>query len=112
MYQVHLLQSQKNKLEQQKATTEAKVASLKARPSYPDINQLTDLLVAELKNIQWELPAKFQALPVLVSSVQQKLKTLDSLLSLLNKVTETLNRFATVVENASRAITKDVPSAG
>ncbi|GKA57552.1 hypothetical protein Tco_0756740 [Tanacetum coccineum] len=67
--------------------------------------------VAELKNIQWELPTEFQALPVLVFLVQTKLKTLDSLPSLLNKVTETLTRFATVVENASRATTKDVPSA-
>nr|GEW45735.1 hypothetical protein [Tanacetum cinerariifolium] len=38
--------SQKEKLEQQKAKAEAKVASLKARPSYPDINQLNELLVA------------------------------------------------------------------
>ncbi|GJT86680.1 RNA-directed DNA polymerase, eukaryota [Tanacetum coccineum] len=68
--------------------------------------------VAELKNIQWELTAKHQALPVLVSSVQKQLKTLDSLPSLLNKVTETLNRFATIVENASEATTKDVPLAG
>ncbi|GKB39697.1 hypothetical protein Tco_0884639 [Tanacetum coccineum] len=141
----------------------AKVASLKARPSYPDINQLTDLLelpskftelsreikelkkhvqdmeiklpgdlkeiptkletftstisslsswVAELKNIQWELLADFQALPSQVSSVQEKLQTLDSLPSLLNKVTDTLNRFATVVENASGATTKGVPSTG
>ncbi|GJR10075.1 hypothetical protein Tco_0792727 [Tanacetum coccineum] len=104
-----------------------------ARPSYPDVNQLTTLLVtslkpklskllalhnfasclptelkelpskftelsreikelkqhsyqvAELKNIQWELPAELQALPVL---------------------------FATVVENASEDTTKDVPLAG
>ncbi|GJU35739.1 hypothetical protein Tco_1184093 [Tanacetum coccineum] len=68
--------------------------------------------VAELKNIQWELLAEFQALPVLVSSVQKQLKTLDSLPSLLNKVTETLNRFATMVENASGATTKDIPSVG
>ncbi|GJV96593.1 hypothetical protein Tco_1548170, partial [Tanacetum coccineum] len=67
--------------------------------------------VAELKNIQWELPAELQALPVLVSSVQKQLKTLDSLPSLLNKVTETLNKFATVVENSSKATTKDVPLA-
>ncbi|GKD77564.1 hypothetical protein Tco_1340185 [Tanacetum coccineum] len=39
--------SQKDELEQQKA--KAEVASLKARPSYPDINQLTDLLVTSLK---------------------------------------------------------------
>ncbi|GJU50474.1 hypothetical protein Tco_1220029 [Tanacetum coccineum] len=148
---------------QQKAKAEAEIASLKARPYYPDINQLTNLLVtslkfelskllashdfasclpnelkelpskftklsedikelkkhvsdmehelpgdlkeiptklenfnstissltsqvAELKNIQWELPTEFQAIPALVSSVQKKLQTLDSLLSLLNKV--------------------------
>ncbi|GKD05441.1 hypothetical protein Tco_1180415 [Tanacetum coccineum] len=57
--------------------------------------QLTVSSVAELTNIQWELPAEFQALPVLVSLVQKKLKTWNSLPSLLNKVTETLNRFAT-----------------
>ncbi|GKB93546.1 hypothetical protein Tco_0979683, partial [Tanacetum coccineum] len=68
--------------------------------------------VAKLKNIQMELPTELQALPVLVSSVQKQLKTLDSLPSLLNKVTKTLNRFATVVENTSGATTKDVPSAG
>ncbi|GJY18282.1 hypothetical protein Tco_0389773 [Tanacetum coccineum] len=95
--------SQKDELEQQKAKPKAKVTSLKA--------SLTSQ-VAELKNIQWELPAELQALPVLVSSVQKQLKTLDSLPSLLNKVTKTMNRFATVVENASGATTKDVPSAG
>ncbi|GJU84103.1 retrovirus-related pol polyprotein from transposon TNT 1-94, partial [Tanacetum coccineum] len=67
--------------------------------------------VAELENIQREIPAELQALPVLVSSVRKQLKTLDSLPSLLNKVTETLNRFANVVENALEATTKDVPSA-
>ncbi|GJR76782.1 hypothetical protein Tco_0089147 [Tanacetum coccineum] len=153
---IHASSHDKDELEKQKAKAEAEVASLKARPSYPGINQLTNLLVtslkpefskllashnfasclptelkelpskftklsgeikelkqhiAELKNIQWERPVEFQALPVLVSSVQKQLKTLDSLLSLLNKVTETLNRFATVVENASGAATKDVPSA-
>ncbi|GJY98543.1 hypothetical protein Tco_0515453 [Tanacetum coccineum] len=75
------------------------------------ISTLTSQVV-ELKNIQWELLAELQALPVLVSLVQKQHKTLDSLLSLLNKVTETLNRFATVVENASETTTKDVPSAG
>ncbi|GJR47801.1 hypothetical protein Tco_1315904 [Tanacetum coccineum] len=49
MAQVHSLQSQKEKLEQQKAKAEAEVASLKARTSYPDINQLTELLVTSLK---------------------------------------------------------------
>ncbi|GJZ06073.1 retrovirus-related pol polyprotein from transposon TNT 1-94, partial [Tanacetum coccineum] len=185
----HATSHNKKELEQQKATAKAEVASPKAKPSYPDINQLNDLLVtslnpefsnllashdfasclptelkelpskftelsgeikelkkhvkdmeielpgdlieiptkletftftissltsqvAEMKNIQWELPAEFQPLPVLVSLVQKRLKTLVSLPSLLNNVTETLNRFATMVEIASRATTKDVPSAG
>ncbi|GKE07437.1 putative reverse transcriptase domain-containing protein [Tanacetum coccineum] len=56
-------------------------------------------------------PQELQALPVLVSSVQKQLMTLDSLPSLLNKVIETLNRFTPVVENASKDMTKDVPSA-
>ncbi|GJU65868.1 hypothetical protein Tco_1247703 [Tanacetum coccineum] len=107
----HATSHDKDELEQQKEKAEAEVASLKARPSYPDINQLIDPLVVELKNIQWELPTEFQALPSQVSSVQEKLKTLDSLPNLFNKVTDTLNRFATVVENASGATTKDVPLA-
>ncbi|GJR54768.1 hypothetical protein Tco_1405289 [Tanacetum coccineum] len=51
-----------------------------------------------MKNIQWGLPAEFQPIPALVSSI-------------LKKVTQTLDRFTTVVENASTT-TKDVPSAG
>ncbi|GJZ25069.1 hypothetical protein Tco_0562528, partial [Tanacetum coccineum] len=83
-------------------------------PPSPKSAQIQELMahVAELKNIQWELPTEFLDLPSQISSVQKNLKTLDSLPSLLNKVSKTLNRFATVVENASRATTKDVPSAG
>ncbi|GJW34667.1 hypothetical protein Tco_0057587 [Tanacetum coccineum] len=178
----------KKELEHQKAAAEAEAASLKAKPSYPDINPHTTLLVtslkpelakllashdfasclptelkelpfkiiklseeikelkqhvkdmklellgdlqeipskletftstisslssqvAELKNIQWELQAEFLDLPHLVSSVQEKLKTLDSLSGLLKKVTNTLNRIATLVENASGATTTSVPLA-
>ncbi|GJR79471.1 hypothetical protein Tco_0150256 [Tanacetum coccineum] len=160
MAQVELLQSQKDELEKQKAKAEAGVTSLKARPSYPDINQLTDLLlpskftelsreikeqkkhvqdmeielpvdlkeistkletftstifslssqVTKLKKFQWEPPTEFLDFPSKISSIQAKLKTLDSLPSLLNKVTKTLNMFASMVENASGATTKDVPS--
>ncbi|GJU92085.1 hypothetical protein Tco_1304508 [Tanacetum coccineum] len=186
MAQVHLFRSQKDKLEQQKVKAKAKVTSLKARPSYLDINQLTELLVTslkpglskllashesasylltelkelpskiielsedvkelkkhvrnmeiklpgdlkeiltkqetftstissltsqviELKNIQWELLVEFLDLPSQVSLVQEKLKTFP-LPSLLNKVTETLNSLATIVENASRATDKSVAS--
>ncbi|GJU98248.1 hypothetical protein Tco_1327519 [Tanacetum coccineum] len=148
----------KLKLEQQKEKAEDEVAFLKAQPLYPDVNQLTELLVtslklelsrllashdfasclptelkelpskitelfgevkelkkhvAELKTLQWELPAEFLGLPSQISSVQENLKTLDALPSLLNKVTDTLNRFATIVENtSSKATNKSVPSAG
>nr|GEX96832.1 hypothetical protein [Tanacetum cinerariifolium] len=68
--------------------------------------------VVELKNIQWELPTEFQALPSQVSLVLEKLKTLDSLPSLLNKVTNTLNSFATMVENALGVARNNVPSTG
>ncbi|GJU87114.1 hypothetical protein Tco_1294660 [Tanacetum coccineum] len=54
---VLLLQSQKLKLEQQKEKAKAEIAFLKAQPLYPDVNQLIELLVAELKTLQWELPA-------------------------------------------------------
>ncbi|GKA43561.1 hypothetical protein Tco_0736285 [Tanacetum coccineum] len=135
------------KPKQQKEKAEAKVALLKAQPMYPNVNQLTKLLitelfgevkelkkhvqemeiklpmdlkdipnkietftstvfsltthVAELKTLQWELPREFLGLPRQVSSVQEHLKTLDALPSLLKKGTDTLNRFATIVENAS-----------
>nr|GEW15803.1 hypothetical protein [Tanacetum cinerariifolium] len=59
-----------------------------------------------------EILAELQALSVLVSSVQNQLETLDSFPSRLNKVTETMNRFAIVMENALEAMTKDVPSVG
>ncbi|GKD58173.1 hypothetical protein Tco_1295682 [Tanacetum coccineum] len=125
MAQDHLLQSQKKELEHQKAAAEAEAASLKAKPSYPDINQLTTLLVTSLKpeltkllasyDFASCLPTELKELPSkvteLISSVQEKLKTLDSLLGLLKKVTNTLNRFATLVENASGATTTGVPSA-
>ncbi|GJZ11296.1 hypothetical protein Tco_0546055 [Tanacetum coccineum] len=69
--------------------------------------------VAELKTLQWELPAEFLYLPDHVSSIQDKIKILDALPSLLQKVTEALNRFSQVLELASKK-TEDhgVPSAG
>ncbi|GJW84559.1 hypothetical protein Tco_0157704 [Tanacetum coccineum] len=172
----------KEELEQAKVKAEAEVASMKAKPSYPDINQLTELLVtslkpskllashdfasclptelkelpskitglsgeikelkqhikdieielhrdlleiptklesftstisslssqvAELKNIQWKPPSEFLNLPSQISLVQEKLKALDSLPNLLHKVFDTLNRFSTVMENASGAASMD-----
>ncbi|GJS27316.1 Vam6/Vps39-like protein [Tanacetum coccineum] len=60
-------------LRQQKEQVEAEVASLKAQPRYPNVNQLDELLVAKLKTLQWDLPAEFLVLPSQISSVQKKL---------------------------------------
>ncbi|GJR89814.1 hypothetical protein Tco_0213825 [Tanacetum coccineum] len=82
-------------------------------PPSPKSAHIPELMaqVAEPKNIQWELPVEFLDLPSQVSLVHGKLKTLDSLLSLLNKVTDTLNRFSTMVKTASGAASKNVSSA-
>ncbi|GKD97116.1 hypothetical protein Tco_1381013 [Tanacetum coccineum] len=66
--------SQKEKLEQQKTKAEEEVASLKARPSYLDINQLTELLVTSLK---LEL-SKLLASHDFASCLPTKLKELPS----------------------------------
>nr|GEY96988.1 hypothetical protein [Tanacetum cinerariifolium] len=56
--------------------------------------------------------AEFLGLPSQISSVQEKLKTFDALPSLVHKVTDTLSRFATIMENpSSKATDKGVPLA-
>ncbi|GJX30081.1 retrovirus-related pol polyprotein from transposon TNT 1-94 [Tanacetum coccineum] len=141
MAQVHLLQSQKDELEQQKATTEAEITSLKAMPSYLDINQLITLLVTSLKpelskllashDFASCLPTELKELPSKVIELFGEIKELkkhvrDMKIKLpcilkrfqLNwrhslSLSLVLHpRFATVVENASKATTKGVPSAG
>ncbi|GJU80921.1 hypothetical protein Tco_1283286 [Tanacetum coccineum] len=47
--QVLILQSQKHKLELEKNKAEAEVALLKAQPSFPNVEQLNELLVKSLK---------------------------------------------------------------
>ncbi|GJX99654.1 retrovirus-related pol polyprotein from transposon TNT 1-94 [Tanacetum coccineum] len=64
-------------------------------------------LPGDLKEIQTKLETFTSTI-----SIQEKLKILDSLPSLLHKVTYTFNRFATMVENASGAISMNVPSTG
>ncbi|GKF76755.1 hypothetical protein Tco_0229225 [Tanacetum coccineum] len=72
--------------------------------------------VADIKNLQLELLAEFLALSRQVTSIKvqmSKLKVLDTLLSLLNRVTESLDMFAQARESAShKAGDQSVPSAG
>nr|GEV31309.1 hypothetical protein [Tanacetum cinerariifolium] len=59
-----------------------------------------------------EIPTKLETFTSTISSFSSQLKILDSLPSLLHKITDTLNRFATMVENASGAASMNFPSAG
>ncbi|GJY48550.1 hypothetical protein Tco_0438506 [Tanacetum coccineum] len=68
--------------------------------------------VAELKTLQWELPAKFLSVLTQIETVQAKLKTLDALPSFLNKVTKALNQFAqNIASTSKRTEDASVPSA-
>ncbi|GKD06856.1 hypothetical protein Tco_1181830 [Tanacetum coccineum] len=94
--QVLIHQSQKHKLKLEKNKAEAKVAILKAQPSFPN-----------------ELLAEFVSLPVHVASIQAKLKTLDALPGLLLNVIKALNKFAQVLGYASsKAGDQSVPLTG
>nr|GEV63221.1 hypothetical protein [Tanacetum cinerariifolium] len=77
---------------------------LKQHIKYMEIELLRDLKV---------IPSKVETFTFTISNLssQEKLKTLDSLPGLLKTVTNTLNRFATMVESASGATTTSVPSA-
>ncbi|GKA38877.1 hypothetical protein Tco_0731428, partial [Tanacetum coccineum] len=149
MAQVLLLQSQKLKLEQQKEKAKAEVAFLKAQPLYPDVNQLTELLVTSLKpelskllashDFASCLPTELKELPLKITELSGEVKELkkhvrdmeielpgdlkdipkkldtfaSTVSSLTSQVTDTLNKFANIVENASsKATDKSVPSAG
>ncbi|GKC38127.1 hypothetical protein Tco_1050511 [Tanacetum coccineum] len=127
--EVHTKETPNFKLVNEKKEAETKADLLKAQLSFPNVEKLTELLleefqssitrltshVANIKNLQLELPSEFHALPGDVSSIQvhiSKVKTLDALLSLLNRVTEELDMFAHAIELACKK-TRDhgVPSA-
>ncbi|GJS48074.1 hypothetical protein Tco_0598195 [Tanacetum coccineum] len=68
------------------------LTKLKDLPSkFNDLTEESYTQVVELKTLQWELPAEFLVVLSQVEMVQAKLKTLDALPSLLNKVTNALN---------------------
>ncbi|GJU68737.1 hypothetical protein Tco_1254996 [Tanacetum coccineum] len=122
MAQVHLLQSQKEKLEQQKAKAEEEVASLKARPSYPDINQLTELLVTSLKpelskllashnfasflpTELKELPSKFTELSGDIKELKQHLRDMEIELPRdLKEILTKLETFTSTISNLTSQV--------
>ncbi|GJT41094.1 hypothetical protein Tco_0940959 [Tanacetum coccineum] len=145
---VHLLQSEKEELEKAKLKAEAEVVLIKTKPSYPDINQLTKLLVTSLKpelskllashdfasclpTELKELPSKITRLSREIKELKQYIKDMETELSgdlieiptklelftstissLSSQVTHTLNRFSTMMDNASGATSMNVPSTG
>ncbi|GKF18046.1 hypothetical protein Tco_0062964 [Tanacetum coccineum] len=82
----HNTSHDKDELEQQKASAEAKIASLKARPLYPDVNQLTTLLVTSLNpelskllashNFAICLPTELKELPLKFTKLSGEIKKL------------------------------------
>ncbi|GKB71229.1 hypothetical protein Tco_0932641 [Tanacetum coccineum] len=117
--QVQLLQSQKNELKQQKAKVKAEVASLKARPSYPDINQLNDLLVTSLKpefskllasydfasclpNALKELPSKFTELSREIKELKKHVQDMEiKLHGNLKEILTKLETFTSTISSLS-----------
>ncbi|GKC30524.1 hypothetical protein Tco_1037818 [Tanacetum coccineum] len=127
MAQVQLLQSPKDELEQQKAKAKAEIASLKARPYYPDINQIPDLLVTSLKpelskllashnfasclpTDMKELPLKFNKLSGEIKELKQHVKDMEiELPGDLKKIPTKLETFTSTICGLT---SQDVPSAG
>ncbi|GKB02388.1 retrovirus-related pol polyprotein from transposon TNT 1-94 [Tanacetum coccineum] len=115
MAQVHLLQSQKEELEQAKAKAKAEVLLLNITGLSGEIKELKkhvrDMEI-ELPGDLKEIPTKLETFTSTISSLSSQLKTLDFLPRLLHKVTNTLNMFATMMENALGAPSMNVLSAG
>ncbi|GJV02031.1 hypothetical protein Tco_1335600 [Tanacetum coccineum] len=124
-------------MELKKNKAKAEAALIKAQLSFPNVEQLNELLVKSLKtefsnilsahdfssSLPTELkdiPSKFnelteevKGLKKQVASVQPKIKTLDAFPGLLLNVTKDLNKFAQVLDYASsKAGDQSVPSAG
>ncbi|GKE79633.1 hypothetical protein Tco_1545753, partial [Tanacetum coccineum] len=84
--QVLILQSQKHKLELEKNKAEAEVALLKAQPSFPNVEQLNELLVKSLKiefsnilsahEFSSSLPTELKDLPSKFNELTEEVKGL------------------------------------
>ncbi|GKE36588.1 hypothetical protein Tco_1459993 [Tanacetum coccineum] len=98
--------SPKDELEQQKAQAKAEVASLKARPSYPDVNQLTTLLVTSLKP---EL-SKLLASHNFASCLPTELKELPSKFTELSREIKELKQHVKDMEIELPGDLKDIPT--
>ncbi|GKB15622.1 hypothetical protein Tco_0849545, partial [Tanacetum coccineum] len=96
-----------------KVTSDLKVLPRKLEEFQFSISVLTSQVDA-LENIKLDILVRLLALPVNVSSINAqltKLKVLDAIPSLLNRVAEALDRFTTAIDLASqKASVNSVPS--
>ncbi|GKC83568.1 hypothetical protein Tco_1139285 [Tanacetum coccineum] len=100
-------------LEQKKA--EAEVAFLKAQPLYPNVNQLTELLLKKhVQDMEIKLPGDLKDVPNKLETYTSIVSSLTSQVAELKTLQwELTTEFATIVENASpKATDKSVPLAG
>ncbi|GKA21289.1 hypothetical protein Tco_0701278 [Tanacetum coccineum] len=95
--------------------TKLKVLPLKITGLSGEIKELKkhvrDMKIEFPKDLK-EILTKLETFTSTISIKFLQFKILDSLPSLFHKVTDTLNRFATMVENASGATSMNVPLAG
>ncbi|GJS94906.1 hypothetical protein Tco_0801874 [Tanacetum coccineum] len=109
-------------MEHQKAAAKAEAASLKAKPSYPDINQLTTLLVTSLKpeipkllashdfasclpTELKELPSKVTELSVEIKELKQYVKDIElELLGDLQEIPSKLKTFTSTISSLSSQV--------
>ncbi|GJS16859.1 hypothetical protein Tco_0411331 [Tanacetum coccineum] len=117
--QVHLLQTLNSKLVKEKELAKTKAALLKEKPSFLNVEQLTELLeihtklekftstvsglttqVSKLRTLQWDFQLNF-LLYQGKFHLFRPLKTLDALPSLITKVTDALDMFTQAIESAS-----------
>ncbi|GJY77867.1 hypothetical protein Tco_0483668, partial [Tanacetum coccineum] len=111
-----------NELKQQKAKAVAEVASLKARPSYPDINHLTNLLATSLKpkfskllashdfaiclpNALKELPSKFTDISGEIKELKKHVQDMEiELPGDLKKIPTKLETFTSTISSLSSQV--------
>ncbi|GKA26096.1 hypothetical protein Tco_0712205, partial [Tanacetum coccineum] len=114
--QVLILQSQKHKLELEKNKAEAEAALLKAQPSFPNVEQLNELLVKSLKtkffnilsahDFSSSLPTKLKDLPSKFNRLTEEVKELKNQVHNLEiKLPGDLKEIPTKLEDFTKTVT-------
>ncbi|GJV36722.1 hypothetical protein Tco_1409199 [Tanacetum coccineum] len=114
--QVLILESQKHKLELKKNKAKAKVALLKAQPSFPNVGQLNELLVKSLQtkfskilsahDFSSSLPTKLKDLPSMFNELTEEVKGLKKQVHELEiELSRDLKEIPTKLEDFTKTIT-------